>query len=81
MSPDGHSIASGGDDGFLVIRHAEPWSNKVEVEREAVSVLDVLVERNKSALEIREILPTLFVTDEVRSRIQALLPRYFPPDE
>jgi len=78
MSPDGHSIASGGTDGYLVIRHARPWSNEVALEREAMAILDALIEQKKTETEIRDLLPRLHLTHAARERAFALLPRYFP---
>jgi WD40 repeat protein len=78
MSPDGHTIASGGSDGYLVIRHARPWSTEVALEREAMAILDVLIDESKTLVEIQSLLRDLQMTGATRARVKALLPRYFP---
>jgi hypothetical protein len=77
FSPDGWTLASGGDDGTVKLWHAAPSTPEEQTRREAQGVLEFLFARSLTANQVRDSIrhdPTL--DDEVRRRALALAEPY-----
>jgi eukaryotic-like serine/threonine-protein kinase len=79
FSQDGYLLGSASDDGTVHVYDALPWTAEVAIEREACAVVEFLLGKATSLVDLLErVQRRRNITEAVRQAALALAPQYWP---